>query len=140
MPVVTVSSNIVAVGEFVQVTVTSGFILQESSTFEEQTIPEAVFGLCFIPSEELTVDSERYCDTLSLPDGFVVADGEPLYTVQDVTVRHGETVEVSHNIRLSATEAKGVTIVGYHGFLGEDGESVEPVGNLQTERAFVRFQ
>ena len=140
IPTATVSSNTAEVGEFVQARMTSGFIIPEPNSLEEQTILGVVFGLCFIPSERLISDSEGFCDTLSVPGGFTVADDEPLFVVKDVTVRRGETVEVSHSVQLTASEAGGVTVVGYLGTLDEDGESIEPIYNLQTKRAFVEFE
>ncbi len=140
-PVVTVNSNSAEVGNFLQITVTGGFRLTEYTTVEEDTIPGAVFGLCFIPSENLVDYYDGTCDTLSLPDGFIVADDEPLYEAQTITVRRGETVKVNHDIRLTATEARGVTIVGYFGVLEDDG-SVTPVGTGRVTggRVFVEFQ
>ncbi len=140
-PIVTVGSGSAEVGNLVQVTVTGGYRLTELTTVEEQTIPGAVFGLCFIPSESLVDYPDGTCDSLSLPGGFVVADDEPLYKAQTITIRRGETVEVSHSIRLTATEARGVTIVGYEGVLEDDG-SVTPVptGRVIGGRVFVEFR
>ena len=140
-PVVMVSSDSAKVGDFLQVTVTGGFELTEDTTAEEETIPGAVFGLCFIPSESLVDYPDGTCDTLSLPDGFVVADDELPYKAQTITVRRGETIRVSHSVQLTATEARGVTIVGYHGRLEDDG-SITPVptGRVIGERVFVAFQ
>ena len=120
-PIVTVSSDSAEVDDFVQVTVTGGYRLTELTMVEEQTIPRAVFGLCFIPSESLVDYLDGTCDSLSLPDGFVVADDEPLYKAQTITIRRGETIKVSHDVRLTATEARGVTIVGYEGVLEDEG-------------------
>ena len=139
-PVATVSSDTARVGEFVQVTVTGGYELTENTTAKEETIPGAVFGMCLIPSEELIDRFEGGCNTLSLSEGFVTADDAPLYEVETITVRRGEKVKLSHSVQLTATEARGVTVVGYYGRLDEDGQSIEPIGGITGQRAFVAFQ
>ena len=139
-PYATVSTNTAEVGEFVRVTVTGGYTLGTPNLIEEETISRAVFGLCFIPSDELVTSSEEICESLALPDGFAVENDEPLSIERTVTVRKGEFVEITHSIRLTATEARGVTVVGYHGELEEDGEFIYIHSGIEEERAFITFQ
>ena len=139
-PYATISTNAAEVGEFVRATVTGGYVLGTPNLIEEETISRAIFGLCFIPSDELVASSEEVCESLDLPDGFAVANGEPLSIERTVTVRRGEFVEVTHNIQLTATEAGGVTVVGYYGALDENDEFIYLIYGIEEERAFIEFQ
>ena len=139
-PYATASTSTAEVGKFVRTTVTGGYRLGTPNLIEEETISRAVFGLCFIPSNELVTSSEEVCESLALPDGFAVANDEPLSIERTVTVRKGEVVEVTHSIQLTATEARGVTVIGYSGELGEDGEFIYIHYGIEKERAFIVFQ
>ena len=139
-PYATASTSTAEVGKFVRITVTGGYRLGTPNLIEEETISRAVFGLCFIPSDELITSSEEVCESLALPDSFAVANDEPLSIERTVTVRKGEVVEVTHSIQLTATEARGVTVIGYNGELGEDDELLYIHYGIEEERAFVAFQ
>ena len=140
-PVVTVSSDVAKAGEFVDVTVTSGVTLTEFTTMKEDTVSRVVVGLCFIPSEKLVGSSDEFCEALSLPNGFLTEDDMSLLsTERTITVKRGETIEINHHIRLTATEARGVTLIGYVGALDNDDEPEIFGYGIEGKRTFVAFQ
>ena len=139
-PYATVSSSTAEVGEFVEVTVKGGYALATPNEIEEETIPRAVFGLCFIPSDKLITSSEEVCESLALPGGLTVANDKPLSVERAITVRKGEVTEVTHDIKLTTTEAKGATVVGYYGALDENGKFLYIIYGIEEERAFITFQ
>ena len=139
-PYATASINTAEVGELVRVTVTGGYRLGTPNLIEEETISRAVFGLCFISSDKPITSSEEVCESLALPGGLTLANDESLSVERAITVRKGEVIEVTHDVKLTTTEAKGVTVVGYYGALDESGKFLYIIYGIEEERAFVTFQ
>ncbi|MDQ3397952.1 MAG: hypothetical protein M3511_09305 [Deinococcota bacterium] len=110
-PVVTVSVNEAAAGDFVDVTVKTRWFLRETSQSPEQRIYIEI-GACFevLSSEEVG----GFCSsTLPLPNGLKLAEGDTPFTdYGELVIKRGESVDLEHHFRLTADQPAEVVITG----------------------------
>lgn len=128
LPTTNLSAVTAQVGQPIEVTLSSGFVLYDQSTVADTTFRDVTLGACFIstwaPAESFGLGSTD-TEVRALPHYLKVLDGTThILGVGDVTVMRGRTTPISHTFRFTATEPMTVTIFGDIYYLAEGYEDV----------------
>lgn len=139
-PLVTASKNLVAVGEFVEVNITTSLTARSAV----QEIPSQVgLGLCLDPDWIAGLDNCEIKGSGTMDfepsDNFTVSSGDKMIARQTIDIKRNESYDLRHTVSLTANRPGTVVLIGYfesynNGEVPDDGASVG------TNRATVVFE
>lgn len=137
-PSVASDATSAAVGDFIEVVVTSSVSLPALGERAEQGYAYRL-GVCLLPSQPPSPAACDVTNAFRVPDGIVLAEGTELSRAGEVTVSRGQTVTLAHRFRLTAISPIEVTAIGVLYSQSRAGDIGGVSMSLEDQRVTLRF-